>query len=182
MLWWHYLRMHPRVPAPHPPRLWELVLLVGKPTPCAPRGPCSGYPSAKAAAGITQVLVPLHEGPPRWLCGDRDRCLSSGVPRMLDVKRLSPPSTAEPSSACESLPSSREPGQGMAGSHPRREEGAGLGVAPCTVLPSALCSSSFVSPGLLGDSHSSPLAGVTSDKPGYRRMSSSPAAGRESCS
>lgn len=27
---WHYLLMHPCVPAPQLPRLWELVLLVGK--------------------------------------------------------------------------------------------------------------------------------------------------------
>lgn len=29
-LWWHHLPLCPPVPAPCPPRLWELVLLVGK--------------------------------------------------------------------------------------------------------------------------------------------------------
>lgn len=45
-VWWHCLLMHPCVPAPQPPRLWDLVLLVGKPlrgesrlscTLCTPR-------------------------------------------------------------------------------------------------------------------------------------------------
>ena len=71
----------------------------------------------------------------------------------------------------------------MARLHPRREEGAGLGTAPLhSASPGLLCCGSFVSPRLLDDSHCSPLAGVTSDKLGCRRTSSSPAAGKELCS
>lgn len=112
--------------------------------------------------------------PQKGACSDPGA--ETHIPSTPDVKRMSPACAAKPNSVHETCP------ERVAHSHPRREEGAGLCAGFCPVLPVPLCCISFLSPGLLGDSHCSPLTWVTSDKPGCRRKSSSPAAGRGLCS
>lgn len=62
---------HPPVPAPQPPRLWELVLPVGKPL----QGGALALPHPvrpKARAGGTQVLKLLLASPGCWPRGRRE--------------------------------------------------------------------------------------------------------------
>lgn len=151
----------------------------------------------EACAVATQVLKLLLASPGCWLCGRREPpCVAlprarahgdlrgvTGYPKYTRHKE------AEPGECCRAQqcvwipPRQRRAGTEDGTLAPqKRGRSWTCRSSPVQCSPGPLRHSSSVSPRLLGDSCCSPLAGVTSDKPGCRRTSSSPAAGRESCS
>lgn len=180
-VWWHYLLAHWCVPAPQPSRACAAggkTALRGAPAlPCTLR-PCSGYPSAKAAAGNTWVLV-CGRRDPLGVLSQAGACSDPGAeicaPSTPDVKKMSPACAAKPNSVRETCPDR----QRHIPTPKEKELGFVQVPAQCSL---SHCCISFISPRLLGDAHCSPLAWVTSDKLGCRRMSSSPVEGRDLCS